>query len=50
MIPVTAISGCLIFAMFGATNEIGLVLFAIVYGFFSGGCVFYYHFLLALRN
>ncbi|THG98150.1 hypothetical protein EW026_g4001 [Hermanssonia centrifuga] len=39
MIPVTAISGCLIFAMFGATNEIGLVLFAIVYGFFSGGFV-----------
>ncbi len=37
MIPVTVISGVLIFAMFGATNSAGMIVFAILYGFFSGG-------------
>ncbi|TFY75972.1 hypothetical protein EWM64_g8040 [Hericium alpestre] len=35
-IPMTMVSGLLIFAMFGATNVHGLIGFAIVYGFFSG--------------
>ena len=34
----TFISGILIFAMFGATSPGALVAFAILYGFFSGGC------------
>ena len=38
LIPMTAVSGCLIFAMFGATSPGALVAFAILYGFFSGGC------------
>ncbi|EKM50355.1 uncharacterized protein PHACADRAFT_178098 [Phanerochaete carnosa HHB-10118-sp] len=31
------VTGALIFAMFGASNTAGAVIFAIVYGFFSGG-------------
>ena len=32
------ITGGLIFSLFGATNVGGVTAFAIVYGFFSGGC------------
>ncbi|RPD65718.1 MFS general substrate transporter [Lentinus tigrinus ALCF2SS1-7] len=39
IIPMTAISGCLIFAMFGATSDGALIAFAILYGFFSGGFI-----------
>ncbi|RPD71696.1 MFS general substrate transporter [Lentinus tigrinus ALCF2SS1-7] len=39
IIPMTAISGCLIFAMFGATSNGALIAFAIFYGFFSGGFI-----------
>ncbi|KAL0958740.1 hypothetical protein HGRIS_014066 [Hohenbuehelia grisea] len=38
MIPSTVISGGLVYAMFGASSQAGLVTFAIFYGFFSGGC------------
>ena len=37
--PVTVITGALIFAMFGASSTVGAITFAIVYGFFSGGCM-----------
>ena len=36
--PVALISGALIFAMFGASSTAGAIIFAIFYGFFSGGC------------
>ncbi|KAJ8518626.1 hypothetical protein ONZ45_g4304 [Pleurotus djamor] len=39
MIPSTVISGGLIYAMFGASTTGGLITFAILYGFFSGGFV-----------
>ncbi|KAL0958737.1 hypothetical protein HGRIS_014065 [Hohenbuehelia grisea] len=39
MIPLTIISGALIFGMFGAGTTGGLVAFALFYGFFSGGFV-----------
>ncbi|KAF9228997.1 MFS general substrate transporter [Gyrodon lividus] len=39
IIPVTAISGALSFAMLGATSNGGAVGFAILFGFFSGGFV-----------
>ncbi|KAF7799230.1 hypothetical protein EIP86_010462 [Pleurotus ostreatoroseus] len=38
IIPMTFISGILIFAMLGATSSAGMVVFGILYGFFSGGC------------
>ena len=37
-IPMTIISGALIFAMFGASSTEGLLAFAVVYGIFAGGC------------
>ncbi|KAF5356726.1 hypothetical protein D9757_012533 [Collybiopsis confluens] len=39
IIPVTLISGGLIFAFLGATNVGGMLAFTIIYGFFSGGAV-----------
>ncbi|KAH0578997.1 hypothetical protein H2248_003174 [Termitomyces sp. 'cryptogamus'] len=39
MIPISIISGSLVFAMFGATSIGGTVVFGIFYGFFSGGVV-----------
>ncbi|KAJ3782744.1 MFS general substrate transporter [Lentinula aff. detonsa] len=39
IIPITLISGCLVFAFLGATNVGGMLAFAILYGFFSGGFV-----------
>ncbi|TBU21821.1 major facilitator superfamily domain-containing protein [Dichomitus squalens] len=36
IIPMTTIAGLLMFAMFGAKTEHGIVAFAILYGFFSG--------------
>lgn len=36
--PVSVISAGLSFAMFGATTTGGVIAFAILYGFFSGGC------------
>lgn len=38
IIPMTFISGCLVFVMLAATTVRGMVLFAIFYGFFSGAC------------
>ncbi|KAL0959327.1 hypothetical protein HGRIS_014588 [Hohenbuehelia grisea] len=38
-IPMTTISGALIFAMFGATSVAGMFCFAIFYGFFSGAFI-----------
>lgn len=38
IIPMTAIAGCLIFALLGAGSTAGMLVFAILYGFFSGGC------------
>ncbi|GJJ10948.1 hypothetical protein Clacol_005177 [Clathrus columnatus] len=37
--PSALISGALIFAMFGAKTVTGFVVFAILYGFFSGACL-----------
>ncbi|KAJ6544706.1 MFS general substrate transporter [Mycena sp. CBHHK59/15] len=39
IIPMTFISGCLAFALLGARSNGGLLVFAILYGFFSGGFV-----------
>ncbi|KAK7059614.1 MFS general substrate transporter [Favolaschia claudopus] len=39
LIPMTIISGGLAFAFLGATSNAGLIVFAILYGFFSGGVV-----------
>ncbi|KAF7301923.1 MFS general substrate transporter [Mycena indigotica] len=39
IVPVVFISGCLSFAFLGAKSDGGLVIFAILYGFFSGGFV-----------
>jgi len=39
IIPVTFISGCLAFAFLGARSDGGLIVFALLYGFFSGGLV-----------
>lgn len=39
IIPMAYGSSILIFAMFGATNSAGMVVFAILYGFFSGGFI-----------
>ncbi|EJF55444.1 hypothetical protein DICSQDRAFT_175897 [Dichomitus squalens LYAD-421 SS1] len=36
IIPMTTIAGLLMFAMFGAKTEHGIIAFAILYGFFSG--------------
>ncbi|TFK45969.1 MFS general substrate transporter [Heliocybe sulcata] len=38
-IPMTFIAGGLIFALFGATSTGGMVVFALLYGFFSGGFI-----------
>lgn len=38
MIPCTIVSGGLMYLMFAATTVAGTVVFAILYGFFSGGC------------
>jgi len=39
MITSSLISGGLVFALFGATNTVGVILFGIFYGFFSGGVI-----------
>ncbi|PCH34806.1 MFS general substrate transporter [Wolfiporia cocos MD-104 SS10] len=39
IIPSTFITGALTFAMFGATSPAGVVVFAILYGFFSGASI-----------
>ncbi|KAJ7907884.1 MFS general substrate transporter [Mycena leptocephala] len=39
IIPMTFVSGCLAFAFLGAHSNGGLLVFAILYGFFSGGFV-----------
>ncbi|KAH7890368.1 MFS general substrate transporter [Phlebopus sp. FC_14] len=39
IIPITVIAGGLVFAMLGATSDGGVVAFAILFGFFSGGFV-----------
>ncbi|KAJ3532111.1 hypothetical protein NM688_g7472 [Phlebia brevispora] len=39
ILPMTYISGILIFAMFGAGSSAGMVVFAILYGFFSGAFI-----------
>lgn len=36
--PVAIITGALVFAMYGASNTAGAIVFAIIYGYFSGGC------------
>ncbi|KAH8088898.1 MFS general substrate transporter [Cristinia sonorae] len=36
ILPCTTISAALVFALFGATNTGGMVVFALLYGFFSG--------------
>lgn len=36
--PVTLICGGLVFAVFALTNVPGVVIFSLLYGFFSGGC------------
>lgn len=38
-IPLTFIAGALIFAMLGTTSQAGIIVFAILYGFFSGAFV-----------
>ena len=40
LVPCTFISGGLVWAMFGAKNIAGVIVFGILYGFFSGGCKF----------
>ena len=40
IIFMTTIAGSLMFAMFGATTTGGLIPFAILYGFFSGCCMY----------
>lgn len=37
IIPMSFMSGILMFVMFGAGNQGGMIVFAILYGFFSGG-------------
>lgn len=37
-VPVSFITGALIFVMFGATSTGAVIIFAILYGFFSGSC------------
>ncbi|KAF8512199.1 MFS general substrate transporter [Gautieria morchelliformis] len=37
IIPMSFVSGALIFAMFGAGSQGGTIVFALLYGFFSGG-------------
>ena len=37
VIPMSFVSGVLMFAMFGAGSQGGMIVFAILYGFFSGG-------------
>ncbi|KAF9465927.1 major facilitator superfamily domain-containing protein [Collybia nuda] len=39
IIPSSAISAALVFAMFGATSTAGVIIFATFYGFFSGGAI-----------
>ncbi|KAI6037517.1 MFS general substrate transporter [Pisolithus marmoratus] len=39
MIPCTLVSGCLIYLMLAATGMAGVVVFGILYGFFSGGFI-----------
>ena len=38
LLTFTVISGGLMFAMFGATSNGAIIVFAILYGFFSGAC------------
>jgi len=39
IIPCAFITGCLIFVMFGATSPGAIIVFSILYGFFSGACI-----------
>jgi hypothetical protein len=38
IIPITYACGIIFFAMLGAGSLGGMIVFAILYGFFSGGC------------
>jgi hypothetical protein len=40
VVPFTFIAGGLVWAMYGATDIAGVIVFGIFYGFFSGGCKF----------
>lgn len=40
LLPVNAIMGILVFAMFGVTNTGAVIVFCILYGFFTGACTF----------
>ena len=40
LVPITAITGILVFAIFGITEAAGTVVFAVLYGFFSGSCMY----------
>ncbi|KZT63237.1 MFS general substrate transporter [Daedalea quercina L-15889] len=39
LVPIVVITGALIFAMFGATSTDAVIVFSILYGFFSGACI-----------
>ncbi|KAG9077915.1 hypothetical protein FS749_010161 [Ceratobasidium sp. UAMH 11750] len=41
LIPCATISGVLIFAMFGVKSSGALVVFGLLYGFFSGACMWF---------
>lgn len=38
VIPVSVVMGALVFVMFGVTNTAAVIVFSILYGFFSGAC------------
>lgn len=38
VIPISLIMGALVFVMFGVTNTPAIIIFSILYGFFSGAC------------
>jgi hypothetical protein len=50
VIPCVAISGILVFCSLAVKDVAGTVVFALLYGFFSGACKSTFHFLRVLSN
>ena len=38
VIPISLVMGALVFVMFGVTSTAAIIVFSILYGFFSGAC------------
>ena len=46
VIPISLVMGALVFVMFSVTNTAAIIIFSILYGFFSGACKFRTPFIL----